>query len=227
MRVFLLACALSAIGVSAASAAELDTVLSNMDRTAAEFRGMTADVEWVKFTALVDDKAVEKGVMAVRRAESGGVDLKIDFKEPYPYHLLVKGTDVQIWRPKINTVEEYDLSKSREKLEQALLLGFGVSGSFLNENYDVTLAGEESVAGRETVKLALAPKEPSMRKSIPKLEMWVSTEDWQPVQQKLYEEGPGDYRLYVYSNIERNPSLKSDAFKLDIPKRAKRVKPQS
>src|SRR5690606_5297178 len=108
--------------------------------------------------------------------------------------------------------------------EQALLMGFGVSGKYLAERYDIELLGEETVADVETVRLELTPKDEEAKASMPKLEMWISTKTWQPVQQKLYQ-GGGDYRLYTYSNIKLNPGLKDSDFELKLPKKVKVVKP--
>ncbi len=196
-------------------------VLGEMDKAAAAFDGMRADLRWVTYTALVDDTSVETGKIWVRRDDSGKVDLKIMFDEPARRDLLVEGTQVQMFQPKINQVNEYDLSKKKDQLEQALLVGFGVSGKFLRDHYAVEFGGEEAVGEQPAVKLVLTPKKDDA--GVKKLEMWVSTKTWQPVQQKL-DQGDGDYRLYSYSAIEINPGLKNADFKLDLPKKVKRVK---
>ena len=207
-------------------AAGLDAVLANMDKASSGFQSMQAGVRWVKYTALVDDETAEEGVIVVRRAKNKGVDLLIEFQKPYPYYLAIQGTKVEIYRPKIAEVQEYDLSKKREMLDQALLLGFGTAGKFLSENYNVKLIGEEQAAGHDTVKLELVPKSPEMLKNIPRIEMWISKAGWQPVQQKMWQPAKGDYRLYTYTNIKQNPTLQDKAFQLKIPKGVKRVYPQ-
>lgn len=209
-----------------AGAADLQTVLANMDRASESFEGMQADVRWVKYTAIVDDKSVEEGVIKVQRDRKGRINLLIEFQRPYPYFVSVQGTKVEIYRPRIATVEEYDLSKSKDMLQQALLLGFGTAGRFLRENYDIQLRGEEQAAGQENVKIELVPKSDKMRQNVPRLEMWVSKELWQPVQQKLYGSTSGDYRLYTYTNIVLNPPLKDSDLRLNIPRGVKRVFPQ-
>ena len=211
---------------AASAAVSLETVYSNMDRAAASFRGMEAKVEWVAYTALVDDKSVEAGAMKVRRPAAGDADLVIHFTEPYPKDVLITGAQVEIYKPKIKTVEEYDLSDSKDKINQALLVGFGASGKTIRESYDVKLLGEETVTGEPTVHLELIPKDAETRKSLKKLEMWVSTKSWQSVQQKLIQDSSGDYRLYTYTDIELNPALKDSDFKLDLPRGVKRISPR-
>lgn len=212
------------------AAVDLATVLSNMDGTSAKFQGFQADLEWIKYVAIVDIKSTEQGQVLARRNKDKSVDLMIEFKtqdgKPYNYFVTVQGTKAQIYRPKTATVEEYDVSKSKDLMDQVLLLGFGPSGSFLKQNYNITVEGEEEVAGEKTVKLELIPKSEEMKKKIPRLEMWVSQNTWHPVQDKLYEQNSGDYRLHTYTNIVLNPPLKDAQFRLDLPKNIKRVRPQ-
>ena len=209
---------------SLSASIDLDTVLANMDRAAASFRSSRADISRLKYTAIVDDKSIESGVIYVRK-DKGKMRLLIHFTDPYPYYLAVNGNKAEIYRPRIATVEEYDLAKSREMFEQAFLLGFGTTGQYLRENYKLRLEGEETAAGKPTVKLELIPKSEKMLRHIPRLEIWISTETWQAVQQKLDQPATGDYRLFTYTNIAMNPRLPNKQFKLKIPKNTKRVFP--
>ena len=209
-----------------ATAADLDTILANMDRASGAYRGMQAWVSWVKYTDIVEDLSTEEGIIKVLKDKKGQLQLMIEFHKPYPYFVSIQGTKVEIYRPRIATVEEYDVSKSKDTLEQALLLGFGTAGRFLSEHYELELAGEEEAAGEPAVKLELVPKAEKMRASMSRLEMWISKSLWQPVQQKLYGPNPGDYRLYTYTDIKLNPPLKESALRLKIPRKVKRVFPQ-
>ncbi|MEX2302816.1 MAG: outer membrane lipoprotein-sorting protein [Bryobacterales bacterium] len=212
------------------AAVDQETVLRNMDATAAKFQGLKANVEWVKYTAIVGVKSAEQGEVIARRNKNKSVDVMIEFKtqdgKPYNYFVTVQGAKAQIYRPQIATVEEYDVSKSKDLMDQVLLLGFGTSGSYLEKNYNVTIKGEETAAGEETVKLELVPKSEELMKKIPRLEMWVSKSKWHPVQEKLYEQNSGDYRLHTYTNIVFNPPLKDSQFRLKLPGNVKKVNPQ-
>ena len=224
VRILALALLLSAPLLQAAP--ELDAVLRNMDAAAAKWTGMRSKVVWTKYTSLVDDKTVESGEIVVRRANSSQVDMRIEFTEPNHYFLAVTDAKVEIYKPKTATVEIYDLSKSRDKLKQALLLGFGTAGKFLRENYDVSISGEESVAGEDSVRLELRPKTEEMARGFEKIEMWIAKKTWQPVEQKVYESTPGDYRVYSYAEVELNPKLAASDFKLKLARGTKKVFPQ-
>ncbi len=204
----------------------LDAVLSNMDAAAAQWKGMRANAVWTKYDSLVDDKSVESGTIVVQRVNPSRIDMLIEFTEPNHYFLSVKDTKVEIYKPKIATVEIYDLSKSREKLRQALLLGFGASGKFLTDNYNVLLTGEGVAAGIESVKLELRPKTDEPARSFEKIEMWIAKKTWQPVEQKVYETSPGDYRIYSYTAVESNPKFPRGSFKLKLAAGTSKVFPQ-
>jgi outer membrane lipoprotein-sorting protein len=208
------------------AAVDLQTLLRNMDAASAKFKGLQASVEWVKYTAVVDVKSAEQGTIQARRNKDGTVDVMIEFAKPYQYFVSVRGTKAQIYRPRIATVEEYDVSKSKDLLDQVLLLGFGTAGRFLEQNYKITLQGEETAAGEDTVKIELIPKSEELLKKIPRLEMWISKSKWHPVQEKLYEVNSGDYRLHTYTGIVFNPPQKDDQFRLKLPGNVKKVTPQ-
>lgn len=212
--------------IASLPAASLDSVLERMDAAAGEWAGMRANVEWTRHVSLVDDTTVEAGRIAVRKSRAGEVEMLLAFERPNEYFLAVRGAKVEIYKPKIKTVEEYNLSESKEKLRNALLLGFGTAGSYLREHYDIRLQGEETVAGEPTVRLDLQPKRPRGELNNRRLEMWISMASWQPVRQKVYDVSPGDYRQYSYSAIEVNPTFSAGEFKLKLARGTQRVRPQ-
>lgn len=217
---------LGCLAPASATVPDLTTVLAEMDAAASGWTGMRANLEWVRYMALVDDRSVERGEIVVRRTADGGASMLISFEEPNVYFLSVQGTRVEIYKPKIKTVEEYDVSDSKAKMENALLLGFGTSGSYLGQHYDIKLLGPATVNGQSVVHLDLQPKDPQAELNSQRIEMWVSTDIWQPVQQKIYDRSPGDYRLYSYSEVILNPSLTAQDFKLRLGRGTKRVHPQ-
>ena len=208
------------------AAPPLETVLRNMDSAAASWKGMRAQVKWVRYDSLVDDRRVESGRIAVRTTNSGAVEMLVEFQEPSPQFISVRQNSVEVYKPRIKTVQEYDIREYRDRVENGLLLGFGTAGSYLTKHYEVSLEGEEKVVGQSTVKLDLQPRNPDGDLNNSPVEMWISTTHWQPVQQKMYDRNTSDYRLSSYSDMETNPAFKSDEFKLPLARGTKRVRPQ-
>ena len=139
-------------------ASELETLLAHMDQAAAEFRGMQANLRWVKYTAIVEDESVEEGAIKVLRGKDGEFRLLVEFRVPYSYFFAVRGTKAEIYRPRIATVEEYDLSSSKAAIEQALLLGFGTGGRFLSEHYNIAWSGSRDRRWRGHGQAGIGPQ---------------------------------------------------------------------
>ena len=208
------------------AAADLPTVLSKMNAAAAPFQGMTAKIRWVKYTKLVDDTDAESGDLWVKRDDKGQVQLRIAFTEPVRKQIRVEKTSAELFNETINQIEEYDLKARGNELYEGLLLGFGVSGDELKKRYDIKIAAEEPIDGQPTVKLELTPKDAEDRAAGKSVQMWISTETWQPIQQKALEHS-GDYRLISYSGVKMNPGIKASDLELDLSRaksKPKRVK---
>jgi outer membrane lipoprotein-sorting protein len=200
----------------------LEGVLAMMDKSAADFRSLTANLEHIKYTAVVQDTSTETGQIFVRRDQK----MRIDIATPDPRTILRTGDSLFVFTPKINRVEEYDLGKNRSMVDQYVLLGFGTKSQNLLSSYDVALSGEEEMDGHKTLVLDLTPKSEEIRRQISKIQMWIDSSSWLPFQQKFYEAGSGDYFQFHYSGMMKNLKINDSKFKPDWPKNANRVKPR-
>ena len=200
----------------------LDYVLTMMDRSAEDFRSLTAALDHVKYTAVVKDTSTESGEIYVRKDSK----LRIDFISPDPRTIIRNGDNLYIYTPKINRVEEYNIGKNRALADQYLALGFGTRTDNLKKNYEVSLAGEEELDGHKMAVVELVPRSDDVRKQITKIVMWVDEASWLPVQQKFMEAGSGDYFLSRYKNVMKNLKIGDGKFKADWPKGTKIEKPR-
>jgi outer membrane lipoprotein-sorting protein len=199
----------------------LDYVLTMMDRSAEDFRSLTAALDHVKYTAVVNDTSTESGEIYVRKDSK----LRIDFISPDPRTIIRNGDNLYIYTPKINRVEEFNIGKNRALADQYLALGFGTRTESLRKVYDVSLAGEEELDGRKMALVELVPHSDEVRKQITKIVMWLDEASWLPVQQKFLEAGSGDYFLSRYKNVMKNLKIGDGKFKADWPKGTKIEKP--
>jgi outer membrane lipoprotein-sorting protein len=200
----------------------LDYVLSMMDHSAEDFKSLTAAIEHVKYTAVVQDTSTETGEIFVRK----DARVRIDFQSPDPRTILRNGDNLYIYTPKINRVEEYNIGKNRAVVDQYLALGFGTRTASLQKNYQISLTGEEELNGHKAAVLELVPKSAEQRKQISKVIVWVDESSWLPVQQKFIEPGTGDYVLTRYLKVMKNLKLGDGKFKPDWPKGTKVEKPR-
>jgi outer membrane lipoprotein-sorting protein len=93
------------------------------------------------------------------------------------------------------------------------MLGFGASGKDLEQKWDIKYLGQETLDGKKTEKLELLAKDPTVRKNIPKVTIWVDAERGVSLKQ-VFDEGSGQYRVSVYFNVQVNEPLPADAFTL-------------
>src|SRR5271169_1723572 len=151
------------MGASAAQTAAkwtTEAVLNMMDKSAKDFRSLTADIENVKYTAVVQDKSTETGQIWVVRHDQ---KMRIEITKPEPRTMLRTGNSLFLYNPKLNRVEEYDLGKNAATVDQYARLGFGTRSEDLNKSYLVTVTGEEELDHKKTVVLELAPKSEQIR----------------------------------------------------------------
>jgi outer membrane lipoprotein-sorting protein len=197
-------------------------VLAMMDKSAQDFHSLTADIEHIKYTAVVQDSSSETGQIWVRRDEK----MRIEIGKPDPKTILREGESLYIYTPKINRVEEYNLGKNRAMVDQYVLLGFGTRSENMKKSYLVTVADEEELDQRKTVVIELTPKSDEIRRQISKIQMWIDESSWLPIQQKFYEAGSGDYFVFHYRNLMKNLKIGEPKFKQDWPKGVNRIKPR-
>jgi outer membrane lipoprotein-sorting protein len=201
----------------------IEGVLEMMDKSAKDFRTLTADIENVKYTAVVKDSSTETGQIFVRRDQK----MRIEFTKPEARTILRTGDSLFLYNPKLNRVEEYDLGKNRAMVDQYIRLGFGTKSDDLRKSYEVAVTGEEELDHRKTIVLELTPKADQIRSQITRIQMWIDEASWLPIQQKIFESGSGDYILFHYTSMMKNLKINDSKFKQDWPKNASHEKPHA
>jgi outer membrane lipoprotein-sorting protein len=213
-----------ALTTQIAPAADLDSVLSRVDKAGAAFRGMSAHLRRLQHTAVINEDNVDSGTVLLKRAKSRDLRMLISFTEPDAKAVEFEDHTVQIYFPKMQTVDVYDVGKSKDLLEQFFLLGFGTSAQELQSHYTLRFVGPDTVSGQNTDRLEMIPKSKEVLQHLRKLEMWVA-ESGYPLQQKFYMQA-GDYQLATYSEMKINPELPDASLKMKLPKNTKREYPQ-
>jgi outer membrane lipoprotein-sorting protein len=180
----------------------LDAILARMDKASPNFHAMTADVEMVEYQKILDDRTTDKGSLKMQRK---GKDVRAVLT--FPDRVIgFLGKIVRIYWPNLRTFQDYDIGKNTDVLNQFLLLGFGSSGKELAQSYDIQLQESEKVAGQDTSKLLLTPKDPKVKERLTQIAVWIPVEGANPVQQQFYEPS-GNWRKVTYSNIVINPPM--------------------
>jgi len=218
------ACALPWFG-TALAADSLEAALAKLDQAAAGFKGLTVDLHKVSFTAVISQSAVDEGSMVVRRPKPRDLRMLVDIQKPDPKTVAVQGRKVEIYYPKIKTVQEFDAGKNKDLLDQFLLLGFGSTSADLKSAYTMKFVAQETVAGQKSSRIELIPKSKEVLAHLKRVELWISDSTGLPVRQKFHMPG-GDYTEATFTNAKLAPNLPESAVKLNLPKGVKRETPQ-
>jgi outer membrane lipoprotein-sorting protein len=205
-------------------ASDLDAVLARIDSAGAAFHGMSAKLRRLSHTAVINEDTVDSGTVLLKRPKPQDMRMLVEFTQPDPKTVAFQGHKVDIYYPKIQTVQEFDVGQNRDLLNQFFLLGFGTSRADLQSNYNIRFLGPETLDGHQTERLELIPKSKGVLEHLKKFELWISDSGY-PIQQKFYLPG-GDYMLMTYSDMKINPELRDAALKLQVPKNVKREYPQ-
>jgi outer membrane lipoprotein-sorting protein len=199
----------------------VDAVLARMDKAAPSFHAMSANIAMATYTAIISDTITETGTLRMQRLKGQDVRAELDFSgQRDAREIGFFGKIVRIYYPKLNTVQDYDVGKNLDVLNQFLLLGFGSSGHDLAASYTITSPGEEKLAGQNTTKLVLVPKNMEVAKRLSRIEMWIPNDAAYPIQQKFLEPS-GNYRIVTYSDINLKPSIKG-RLELKLPPNVKK-----
>jgi outer membrane lipoprotein-sorting protein len=201
------------LAASAFAQADLEKVLSLLDKKSETFKQVQTDFEWDQYQKVVDEHDLQKGVMYFKRS-GANVDVSAVITEPVAKKLVFKNGEVQIYNFKSGETERHDAGKNRKSFESFLALGFGGRGSDLQKNFEIRYAGTETINGKPTYKLELTPKTQEVKNMFPLITLWINQQTGMSEQQKL-DQGEGDYRLAKYFNIAVNPpTLPPSAFDL-------------
>jgi hypothetical protein len=149
LRILVIGWLLAAAAWPQSDSAGLDKVLTRMDAAAKNFRTTQASFvtdQYYKVIKGIDESARQKGKIYFRR-EGSETQMAADFVEPEKKYVLYGGGKIQVYRPKIDEVDEYNAGKNRSDVEGYLVLGFGGGGHDLLKSYDVKFLEPETVNG--------------------------------------------------------------------------------
>jgi outer membrane lipoprotein-sorting protein len=214
-----LLCAL--VGFSAEG--PLESTLAKMDQAATAFKDLTADLTRTHHTAVINEDTPDSGKILIKRIRPHELLMRFDIAKPDPRQIAVDSRRAEVYFPKSQTVQIYDIGKYKKLADLILLLGFGTTSKEMAASYTIRLGSEESADGQKITRLELTPK--SDETHLKRVDLWIAEATGLPVRQKLYWPGD-DYDVATYNNVKTNVNLPDSALRLDLPKGVKREFPQ-
>lgn len=230
MKLALSGCTLIAFIAAAAAIPKdsLQDLTARMDQAAGQFESMSAKVLYTTHIEVINDTSQESGTVLMKKVRADEVAGLIRFDKPNQRTVLFKERTAEVYYPNIKTVQIYDLGKHGEQLDQFLMIGFGTSGTELAKSYDMKVLGADRLDGKPMTKLELTPKVEAVKNVVSKIELWIPDAPSQPypLQEKIYEKTPDDYRLVNYSDLKINAPMPPNALELKLPAGVKKEYPQ-
>ena len=207
----------------------LKEILDRMDADAAKFKGLTAKLKRIEYSAAPLNETTESDGELTVFKKGARLAALVDFsasKDPKQY--LFRDNQLQEFLPKLNVVNEYDLGKVSSVVNQFVTLAFGSSGRDLQKSYKIESGGSEvlTITGNpvKTTKLEMVPKSPQALEYMKKVEFWVPEGKSYAVQLKFYQPR-GDTNTAIYSSVQMNPpTLNDHSVELKAPKNARHEK---
>lgn len=194
------------------AAQDLKTVLARLDATAGNFHSSSAEFEYdIVVTDPVPDTDVQKGSVYYERKGNGfesGVHINEINGKPVPKTIVFAAGVLRMYD---KLPDQVTTIKKAGQYQSYLALGFGASGKDLLQKFDVKYLGSETVSGVKTEKLELVAKDPEVLKYFPKITIWIDLSRGVSLKQ-VFDQGQGQSRVCIYSNIKLNQSLPGDAF---------------
>jgi outer membrane lipoprotein-sorting protein len=217
--IFAAALVLAMLPARAVYAADaLQTVLHKLDVASANFRTTSANFEFdTVMTLPIYDQDVQTGTVYYKRDgenAQAAVHIAQVNGRPVTRVLVSSGGVIKLYEEKVNQVT---VLTKLSQYQSWFMLGFGASGKELDEKWNIKYLGTEKVDGIMTDKLELIAKDPAVRKYVVKLTLWMDSDRGVSVKQ-VFDQGQGQTRTCLYTNVKVNQAMPSDAFSFKTDK---------
>lgn len=211
----------SAQAADSNTAGKLQQVLQQLDASAKSFHSASADFEFqnIQTEPVPDTDTMTGSVYFEHRGGAVRMAAHVKQRNGQSYGSVYTYADgiFQLYDQQLNQVTKYQNSAN---LAGYISLGFGASGKELQDQYEISWLGQETIDGVKTDKLQLIPKDQKARNLFPKITIWIDAARDVNLKQ-VFDEGQGLSRVCTYSNIRMNRSIPSSDFSFKTNKDTK------
>jgi outer membrane lipoprotein-sorting protein len=198
----------------------MESAVKQLDRQGSDMATVLAEVE-IGYTGADENLgSIKRGRIYLNHDG----EFRIKAEEPAGVVVLLRSGTVSYYNPTLARVEEYSLSKHKDRLEPFMPLGFSTTGRDLEKDYLVTFIGEDNIGGRRVLGLELTPTNDDLRAMVSKMQIWYDQASWMPARQIItHTDGTGALTIN-YSGTARNLNLNSDLFRANWPRGTQEVR---
>ena len=202
----------------------ISSILNKMDRNRKSLGSLRASVHMQKYNAQIRTSDDQFGDVQYVAGKGRDANVRVDWRRPVNELLAVKGGQYTLYRPRLNQAYQgltKSVGPSKGKAGGVLSFALNMTGAQAKNQFNVSLEGEgELYSGSPHVWwLKLTPRGSAEFKYA---EVWV-TDDGMPIQTRVVEKN-GDATTVRLTNIQRNPSIPSTAFDVQLPAGTRIVK---
>ena len=192
----------------------MDRAIEQLDRQGSDLQSVLAevDVDWTGPARGAD--RIQSGRIYI----NGRGEFRISVEQPKSRVILMEGNTVHHYDREAARVDEYSLSRHKDRLEPYIPIGFTTTGKDLEDDFLVTFIGEEMIGDRRTLGLELTPESNRMRAVVAKIQIWFDEASWLPARQVIIQAGGGATLTVDYRGTARNLNLNPDLFRDDWPR---------
>ncbi|GBC77076.1 Outer-membrane lipoprotein carrier protein [bacterium HR08] len=198
-------------------------ILEQMAQAVRRLRTLRAALSQEKFYAQLGFKdPPEKGVLYMKRRGERDLSLRIEITVPEKRIITVTGDRFLLYQPRINQAIEGVIDRTSVRAAAGFLAYLFNGLAQAAEDYEITLAGYETIQGRRASHLVLTPK-PNRRGVYRRVDLWVDHQLWLPTIQKIVEANR-DETLLTLDEVQLNVNLPDSLFVQKLPPGVQRVR---
>jgi outer membrane lipoprotein-sorting protein len=201
----------------------ISSILNKMDRNRRTLGSLRAAVMMQKYNAQLRDADMYYGEMQYVAAQGRDANVRVDWAKPVQEILAVSGGQYMLYRPRLKQAYQGSTKNASSKGKAGSVLGFALTmtGAQAKSQFNVSYEGEgELYSGSPHVLwLKLTPRG---NQGFQFAEVWV-TDDGMPIQTRVTEKN-GDATTVRLTNIQRNPNIPMENFKVTPPEGTKIVR---
>ena len=201
---------------SAAADGQLDQILNNMQKAAADIKTIYARMDQAKRDAAIGGTEKYSGEIFFKHAGKNNDKVRINYDNPKGQTIWIVGDAITLYQKATNTAYiSSRKAQASKNSEYAFVATPYTSVPDLKRQYNIVHVGDDG----GMAKLELTPKAKS---SLKKLTLWVDQGSWLPTRYQVAESN-NSVTTFTLSNLKTNGVISDNTFKPDYPSSTKKV----
>jgi outer membrane lipoprotein-sorting protein len=201
---------------TAAPNGQLDQILNNMQKAAAQIKAIYAKMDQAKRDAAIGGSEKYSGEIFFKHAGKNNDKVRINYFVPKGQKIWIVGDQIVLYQEATGTAYfSSRRAQASKNGEYDFIATPYTSVPDLKRRYNITHVGEE----QGMAKLELTPKAKS---SLQKLTLWVDQSNWLPMKYQVAESN-NNVTTFTLSNLKVNGAIPNNTFNPDFPSSTKKV----